>query len=253
MRDIYHILDSFQSVSLEEMEAANLMNRKDTKYFFESAKLPSILKQLQSGYKILTIDNFKIFHYRNIYFDTPDFFCYYQHHNQRINRYKIRIRQYVESNLNFLEVKFKTNTGRTIKTRLRISEFTEILSTEMKDFLRKKTPINPDTLIPALRNDFERFTLVSHSLHERATIDNGLVLMANSSKKVFEKLCIAELKHEAGSSGSAFKLAMRDNLCPEMRISKYSIGAAFMYDYLKQNNWKPKKLRINRIEYAEKK
>ncbi|MFN0275266.1 MAG: polyphosphate polymerase domain-containing protein [Chitinophagales bacterium] len=249
MQDPKNILTSFATISLAEMEAVELMNRKDTKYFFDGEKLPQILTELQPNYKVLSIDGNKVFHYRNIYFDTPDFFCYYQHHNQRINRYKIRIRQYVESNLNFLEVKFKTNTKRTIKTRMRVPEFTETLSDDMKKFLREKTPFDPDVLVPTLRNDFERFTLVSNDLKERATIDNGLVLMVKDNKRVFEKLCIAELKHEVTSSGSLFKLAMRDNLCPEMRISKYSVGAAFMYDDLKQNNWKPKKLRINRIEY----
>lgn len=43
---------------------------------------------------------------------------------------------------------------------------------------------------------------------------------------------------------------MRDNLCPSLRISKYSVGAAFMYEELKQNNFKFKKLQINRIENA---
>jgi hypothetical protein len=132
---------------------------------------------------------------------------------------------------------------------MRIPEFSEVLTEDMKNFLRQKTPFDPDFLVPTLRNDFERFTLVSNDLKERATIDNGLILMVNDDKKIFEKLCIAELKHDATSSGSLFKLAMREHFCPEMRISKYSVGAAFMYEKLKQNNWKPKKIRINRIEY----
>lgn len=232
------------------MEAAELMNRKDTKYFFEVSKLPKILKFLLPDYKILAINDVRLFHYKNIYFDTENFFCYYQHHNQRINRYKIRIRQYVESNLNFLEVKFKTNTKRTIKTRIKIPEFTEYLSEEACNFLRQQTPFEPTSLLPVLKNDFERFTLVSNDMKERATIDTGLILITSSETKTFQKLCIAELKHDASCSGSHFKLAMRENFCPEMRISKYSIGAAYMYEDLRQNNWKPKKLRINRIEHV---
>jgi len=249
MQSSTQILGTFNTITLAEMEGVELMNRKDVKYFFEAHKLPAILSALQEHYKVLHINNCRVFHYNNIYFDTPDFFCYYQHHNQRINRYKIRIRQYVESNLNFLEVKFKTNTKRTVKTRMKLPAFTDTFTEDAKAFLRKQTPFNPDVLQPVLRNDFERFTIVSNDLKERATIDNELVLMAKNESIRFNKLCIAELKHDTSSSGSRFKIVMRDNFCPEMRISKYSVGAAYLYENLKQNNWKPKKLRINRIEH----
>ncbi|MBC8048240.1 MAG: polyphosphate polymerase domain-containing protein [Fimbriimonadaceae bacterium] len=242
------ILSNFNTISLKEMDAVELMNRKDTKYFFNAEKLPLILSSLKTDYRVLLIENYRIFNYRNIYFDTEDFFCYYQHHNERVNRYKIRIRQYVESKLNFLEVKFKTNTNRTIKTRIKVPEFSPVISEEAKRFLVQQTPFDPDKLIQTLRNDFKRFTLISNDLKERATIDTGLVLMTGDGERIFSNLCIAELKHDASSSGSLFKASMRRNYCPEMRISKYSIGTAFMYPALKQNNWKEKKLRINRIE-----
>lgn len=232
------------------MEGVELMNRKDKKYFFDKTKLPEILALLATDYRILDINNNKLFNYHNIYFDTPDFFFYTQHHNKRVNRYKIRIRQYVESNLIFLEIKFKTNTKRTIKSRIKIPEFSPILSDEAKAFIAMHTPIDPETLSPTLRNDFKRFTLVSKTMNERATIDTDLMLEVTGGQRHFSNLCIAELKLEASSSGSKFKLAMRDNLCPEVRISKYSVGAAFMYEHLKQNNFKFKKLQINRIENA---
>ncbi|MBC8173978.1 MAG: polyphosphate polymerase domain-containing protein [Chitinophagales bacterium] len=244
------ILQTFSTISLKEMDAVELMNRKDTKYFFEVSKLASILNFLQPGYKVLSIDNILLFQYRNIYFDTSDFFCYYQHHNQRINRYKIRIREYVESKLNFLEVKFKTNTGRTIKTRMKVPALSDALTEEQKQFLHAHIPIDPQTLLPALHNDFKRFTLVSNDMKERVTIDTDLFIMANGGEKRFHKLCIAELKHDASSSGSLFKLAMRTFRCPEIRISKYSVGAAYLYSHLKQNYWKEKKLRINKIEHV---
>lgn len=232
------------------MEVVELMNRKDKKYFFDKAKLPSLLQELAPNYSVLDINGSKLFNYRNIYFDTPDFYFYTQHHNKRVNRYKIRIRQYVESNLNFLEVKFKTNTKRTIKSRIKIPEFSPILSDEAKAFISTHTPIDPNELVPTLRNDFKRFTLVSKDMKERATIDTDLEFQVTNQTRQFSNLCIAELKLDTSSSGSKFKVAMRVNLCPEVRISKYSVGAAFMYDHLKQNNFKFKKLQINRIENA---
>lgn len=230
------------------MDKVELMNRKDTKYFFDRRKLHDILEELQAGYKVLEIDGHRLFTYRNIYFDTPVFDCYTAHHNKRVNRYKIRIRQYVESDLNFLEIKFKINTGRTIKSRIRIPEFNAELTPEAKAFIATHTPYDPDTLRATLLNDFRRFTLVSNRMNERATIDTDLRFQTDGEEKVLRNLCIAELKLDSSSSGSPFKIAMRDNLCPEARISKYSVGAAFMYDHLKQNNFKFKKLQINRIE-----
>lgn len=230
------------------MEGVELMNRKDTKYFFHREKLPGILQLMQSDYRVLEIQGQKLFSYRNIYFDTDDFFFYTQHHNKRVNRYKIRIRQYVESDLVFLEIKFKTNTKRTIKSRIKIPEFTEILTEPAKEFIRLHTPFDPDHLKPKLRNDFKRFTLVNKNLRERSTIDTDLVLETPDRIRKFSNLCIAELKMDGSSSGSQFKLAMRDNFCPEVRISKYSVGVAFMYGYLKSNNFKFKTLQINRIE-----
>ena len=44
---------------------------------------------------------------------TGNFFL--DHHNRRVNRNKIRFREYVGSNLTFLEVKTKNNKGKTIK------------------------------------------------------------------------------------------------------------------------------------------
>lgn len=250
MQNLPEILTHFAPINLGEMEKVELMNRKDMKYFFDRSKLPEILAQMAEDYKVLDINGTRLFSYRNIYFDTKDFFFYTQHHNKRVNRYKIRIRQYVESNLNFLEIKFKTNIKRTIKSRIKIPEFTEVLDEKSREFISLHTPFNPDDLIPTLRNDFKRFTLVSKSLNERATIDTDLELEVPGTKRQFIKLCIAELKIDGSSSGSKFKVVMRDNLCPEVRISKYSVGAAFMYEALKQNNFKFKKLQINRIENA---
>lgn len=250
MSSIPEILNTLTPISLSEMEGVELMNRKDKKYFFDISKLPDILKQMEPNYRILDINGVRLFNYRNIYFDTPDFFFYTQHHNMRVNRFKIRIRQYVESNLNFLEIKFKTNTKRTIKSRINIAEFSPEFNDEAKAFIRLNTPFDPDELVPTLNNDFKRFTLVSKDMKERATIDSELNFEVGGGKKHFSNLCIAELKLDTSSSGSKFKVAMRENLCPEVRISKYSVGMAFMYDHLKQNNFKFKKLQINRIENA---
>ncbi|MEI2674984.1 MAG: VTC domain-containing protein [Chitinophagaceae bacterium] len=56
------------------------------KYFFDRNKLPEILEQMSADYKVLDINGTRLFNYRNIYFDTKDFFFYTQHHNKRVNQ-----------------------------------------------------------------------------------------------------------------------------------------------------------------------
>lgn len=231
------------------MDSVQLLNRKDTKYYFHVQKLPAVLELLQRDYRLLDIRSTHSFSYCNLYFDTPDFYFYYQHHNRRLNRYKIRIRHYLESDITYLEIKFRSNNSRIIKTRLQIPSFCPELSEESKQFIRLNSPCDPDTLRPVLRNDFKRLTFVSNDMKERGTIDTRLTLEAGGGQKEFQSLCIAEIKQNTMFSGSRFKVAMRECLCPELKISKYSIGTAYMYPHLKQNNFKPKKLRINRIEH----
>ena len=45
---------------------------------------------------------------------------FHNHHNGKLNRYKIRFRDYINTKNSFLEVKFKTNKGETIKSRQEI-------------------------------------------------------------------------------------------------------------------------------------
>ena len=77
-------------------------------------------KELNCGKRIsiLQIDGKRKHDYKSLYFDTEDRKFYNDHHNQRVNRYKVRYREYVDSGLVFLEIKCKNNKGKTIKKRL---------------------------------------------------------------------------------------------------------------------------------------
>ena len=103
--DLNTVLNSFQTISLEEMDSVKLMNRTDTKYVFNKSKLLLILDSLKHDYRCFYINGARLSTYKTIYFDTDDFLLYRQHHNGILNRYKLRQRSYVESNLNYLEIK----------------------------------------------------------------------------------------------------------------------------------------------------
>ncbi|MBU0505857.1 VTC domain-containing protein, partial [bacterium] len=83
MDECLSIINRFQTISLESLNSlkndVKLMDRHDTKYVLPRNKLASLLDLLLSDYKLLTIENKKVFTYKNLYFDTPDFTFYHQH------------------------------------------------------------------------------------------------------------------------------------------------------------------------------
>ena len=113
------VITQYQPISLQEMDDVKLLDRTDTKFAFHDKELPGILEKLRSDYFVLEVQGKRSTQYETLYFDTEDFDFYLRHHNQKLNRYKARFRKYVESNLVFFEVKFKSNRNRTIKDRIK--------------------------------------------------------------------------------------------------------------------------------------
>ena len=138
-----------------------LLRRIDTKYVLHTQQLFQALENLKDQYRILEIQGCRLNRYHNLYFDTPDFELYHQHHKQQRNRYKVRCREYVDTQLTYLEVKRKNNRDQTIKSRLKTGEFISDLSQKGQHFLSENYPYERQYLQPVLWNDFMRITLVS--------------------------------------------------------------------------------------------
>ena len=97
------------------MDSVSLMKRVDTKFLINRKKLESIFSSLSSHYKILKVKDVIKSKYSSFYFDTVNYKFFLDHHNGKLNRAKVRFREYVGSNLTFLEVKRKNQKGVTIK------------------------------------------------------------------------------------------------------------------------------------------
>ena len=123
MTSIERILATFDPISLSEMESVKLMNRIDTKYAVPLSALPAILEAAQNGYYAQEINGTRIATYDTMYYDTETLDMYIRHHDRQLVRQKIRVRQYVESDLTFLEIKRKNNKGRTKKKRISVPGF----------------------------------------------------------------------------------------------------------------------------------
>src|SRR5688572_23938254 len=108
----------FKPVSLVQLDAVKLQDRIDTKYLFHISKLQQILNTVSASYNCLEIGGKRMFDYESIYYDTDTLKFYHDHYCGKLNRVKVRIRRYVDSNQIYFEIKAKNNKFRTIKSRI---------------------------------------------------------------------------------------------------------------------------------------
>lgn len=232
------------------MESVKLMNRIDTKFAVPLSLLPAILDAAQKDYYAQEIDGKRIATYDTMYYDTESLDMYVRHHDKQLVRQKIRVRQYVESQLTFLEIKRKNNKGRTKKKRIAVPGFDIQGSTfgeskkelwSVEDFIAAKSRYQWSELSPHLSTKFHRITLVNKAKTERLTIDMDLLWtnVVSGEKKTFNDLVIIELKRD-GDVPSHMTDIMLDLRVHPFKISKYCIGIALTTPDIKKNRFKNK-------------
>jgi hypothetical protein len=236
----------FEPIDLKEMDSVKLMNRTDTKFLFMMSRFENIIKELKQYYRVLEVNGQRLSRYKTLYYDTGDLDLYKEHHNGKLNRYKIRHRTYIESDIGFVEVKFKNNKGRTIKKRVKERVPPAIWEGENVNFLNETQPFEPQTLVPTIWVNYKRYTLVNKTDPERLTIDVDLEFIKETTTKKMEGLVIAEVKQEKRKASPFLKMMKRYRI-RSGAISKYCLGIALMFNEVKKNNFKRKLLRIKRI------
>lgn len=239
-------LSSFDKISLDEMNGVSLMKRVDTKFILSESQLLKVFSKIQKDYKVLEIDNERLMQYSTLYFDTQNKKCFKEHHNGKLNRYKIRMRKYLVSDLCFLEVKKKNNLGITNKTRRQIKDFETILSSDSKEFIYN-SQINDLLLEPALYNNFNRITLVNKNYPERVTIDTNLSFKSANKEKIFDNLVVIEIKQEGKRLNTVMNKALKLMSILPTNFSKYCLGITNTFDNIKSNRFKEINLKINKL------
>jgi hypothetical protein len=248
--DIESEISKLGSVSLDAISDVRLMNRIEIKYVFASSKLTGLVCLLNKHYQVLEISNMRILPYCTTYFDTPDYLFYNQHVRGEFDRHKIRYRKYEVTKESFLEIKKKTNKGRTIKWRIENKLPTTCFDSEATAFIGKYLPVNSTQIRPSLVSTFTRITLAGIELKERMTIDFNISFSdpENSRMILLPYLTIVELKKEALSDSSDLKFLLRQLKIYPTAFSKYCVGSALLNDSLKKNMIKPKLLLLNKLE-----
>jgi hypothetical protein len=249
-RSVESELSKLNSVSLNELSGVRLMNRVEIKYVFAIRKLADLICMLGNHFKVLEIRNMRILPYSNMYFDTADYLFYCQHVRGKFDRHKLRYRKYEATDESFLEIKKKTNKGRSIKWRIEYQPESDSFDTRATGFISRHLPVSPTLLKPALINHFTRITLAGTELNERITIDFNISFSSpeNSREISLPYLVIAELKKEGYSDYSRFRTLIKQLSIYPTGFSKYCVGSALLNDSLKQNMIKPKLLLLNKLE-----
>lgn len=237
-------------ISLEEMKDVRLMNRVDTKYLVTSNQLLAILRGVRERYFVQEVEGNRLSPYRTVYYDTPELTMYQIHHDRHLVRDKVRVRTYVDSDLSFCEVKHKTNKGRTKKKRIAVIPCPNIIENpEAAAFLQEHQPYPVNTLCPNLETVFDRITLVNFEKTERLTIDCNLHFnnMVTGAFASMDNLVVMELKQD-GRARSLLKEVLFELRIKPFKISKYCIGTCMTRPEVKQNRFKQKLRKINKLK-----
>jgi hypothetical protein len=245
--DFSPLLCRFEPISLAQMDDVALLDRTDIKYVINVRQLYRALASLTEHYWVLDIDGIRLNHYQTLYFDTADFALYMRHHAGGGNRYKVRSREYVDTGQSFLEVKLKTNRGRTIKRRIQTLGLVTRFTPETNDFMNAHFPLDTQFLEPKLWNDFSRITLVSKRHRERLTLDLTLQFCSGGRAVVLPGIAIAEVKQDSVNRNSDFIRQMRAVNIRPTGFSKYCIGVSMLYQNVKHNNFKPRLRLVNKL------
>lgn len=250
--NIANTLAGFDPISLDDLTGkAAMLKRMDNKYILTADALKPALEEFSEHFEVLEIGDKRAFTYATNYYDDPEMRGYFDHHQGRRKRCKVRVREYVDAGFSYLEVKLKGKRKITVKKRLKVVDQTDPLNSEALDFIEEQYRSIYDegfgkTLHPVIAMRYERITLVAKEGGERMTIDTSLHFEANGkSRKVQPDMFIVETKSARGN-GIADKILRGVHLHPTRRCSKYCIGMASTGAVARHNRFLPalKKLRL---------
>jgi len=214
----------FQVATVELIEQRSLLKRVDTKFVMREEKLPELLSLLTGDYAAIHVNGSNRSKYRNQYFDTADFQCLSDHRRGKRPRFKARVRHHVDRELSFLEVKRKSPSDETEKTR-RVRPFLdESLDQEALSFVASCSTLPAEELLPRLEVRFTRSTLVGLERNERITFDTNLHFKADENTEECPELAIIEVKQDRFHPRSPVMLALQKVRADRLSISKYCLG-----------------------------
>lgn len=226
-------------VTLDELDAtAAMLTRVDRKYLVEPARWAEVMESLDLPLRVLQIDGRRSFRYESVYFDTADLRMYRDAAHRRPRRTKVRTRRYVDTGGLAIEVKERSASGSTVKTRMFLEEGAtgDRLTPEAAAFVDgfpRLTGLGA-TLRPSLTTTYRRTTLVTPD--GRLTVDSGVAARDAESRSVsYDDRLIVETKVER-HAGEVDRALWARGIRPA-RVSKYCTSMAALRPDLPANRW----------------
>ncbi|WP_328476687.1 polyphosphate polymerase domain-containing protein [Actinoplanes sp. NBC_00393] len=231
---------TFAPIALDDLvgEAA-LLTRLDRKYLIPATELPGVLDLMPAGVRMLEIEGRRGFAYRSVYFDTAGLDAYLAAAHRRRRRFKVRIRTYLDSGLEFLEIKTRGSRGLTIKERIAYAGNGTDLGAECQDVLAGAgIPADAHEFRPVLATHYRRSTLYVPSTGSRVTVDTDLAWMLpdGSTVRMPHSVIVETKTARAASDVDRLLWSLGHRPCS---ISKYATGLAALRPDLPANRWHP--------------
>ena len=241
-------LDAFQPVDASLLERRALLRRTDTKFLLRIDGLAPVLRALAGHHGVLLAGGERMAAYETLYFDAPGLSGYHDHARGRTPRHKVRARHYPDRGTSFLEVKSKTNRGRTEKAR-RPHPFGEAaLSDEEVAWALGITGWAGGALLPQAWTRFRRITLVGLQEDERVTVDVDLRVDRPPLGRRLHGLAVVEVKQARPDPRSPAVLALRRAGARQHPVSKYAVAMALLASGVRRNRLLPTLREIERYD-----
>ena len=228
-------VNGLPAVSLEDLNSeAALQTRVDRKYVVDAETWAQVLEAHAPQLRVLEVSGSRGAHYRSVYYDTPGFDSYLAAARRRPHRYKVRVREYLDSGLSAVEVKLRSGRGETIKHRHLVDG--ALRADDVVAFASTFPLVRPDaaSLEATLETRYTRTTL----LHPqgRVTVDQHVTAIGRDGQRVdYGDLLIVETK-SSRAAGAMDRALWARGIRPE-RLSKYATSLAAIHPELPANRW----------------
>jgi VTC domain len=251
---IARCLEQYSPIGLEALNGkAAMLERIDNKYIMPAHALKPALEAMSGRFDVLDIDGRRAFAYATGYFDDAERRGYYDHHQRRRKRCKARVRHYLDAGFSYFEVKLNEQRSTTAKHRMKVRTPFSGLDEGCMDFVRScyRDSYGDEfdkLLVPVIRIEYERITLVAREGGERLTIDTAIQFhAAHCSQAAAPDMFIVETKSARGN-GIADKIFRALHLQPTRRVSKYCIGMAVTGQVVRHNGFLPALRKLQLVE-----
>lgn len=246
------IYQPFAPISLAALNAkAAMLERLDNKYVVREEVLRQALPQLAEHFDVLEIDGRRAFTYETCYFDDEDRHCYFDHHQGRRRRCKVRVRRYTDAQLCFVEVKLKDKRGITVKKRLdyTVAKYGTLDAAALAHVDESYRSLYGEpfclALGPVIDMQYRRITLVARDGGERMTIDCDLRFSSQGrARSIDDGALIIETK-SANGNGIADRILRAQHQHPTRGCSKYCCGMATLQAVDRHNKFLPALRKLN--------